>query len=324
MAPRVRRRHILTRTVACVLALGLFATMAFGASPRRADESLRGYYLALGDSLTYGFQPDKVSAGLRPAGFHSGFVDVFAARLRAQAPKIEVVNYGCPGESTITFTRGGCPWLAARRPLHKAFQGSQMSAALAFLTSHRGRVSPITLTLGGNDATALSEVCNAEPGLYAGSRAWRDSGIRLSVGLDPPSTSQGRAACGDHRYRGVERGRQPARTDRSALPGPRPGDQEGGRSFERAVRRHASGLQSVRERYNGEGPNLCSDLRLFTGRRPSNRCRVQSDGGRRPGRFVPHSWEVGASARLKQSPWTGAGTTACPQERVTASTPVDH
>ena len=160
MAPRVRRRHILTRTVACVLALGLFATMAFGASPRRADESLRGYYLALGDSLTYGFQPDKVSAGLRPAGFHSGFVDVFAARLRAQAPKIEVVNYGCPGESTITFTRGGCPWLAARRPLHKAFQGSQMSAALAFLTSHRGRVSPITLTLGGNDATALSEVCN--------------------------------------------------------------------------------------------------------------------------------------------------------------------
>jgi lysophospholipase L1-like esterase len=35
--------------------------------------------------------------------------------------------------------------------LHDAFKGSQLGAALAFLRAHRGQVSPITLTLWGND-----------------------------------------------------------------------------------------------------------------------------------------------------------------------------
>ena len=206
----------------------------------------------------------------------------------------------------------------------KPFQGSQMSAALAFLTSHSGRVSPITLTLGGNDATALSEVCNQSlacmraraPGaivafasrlgsiLHQLRRAAPHAEIIVTGAWNEDVT---RLAQTDPLYQALDLATRKAAAAWGA-----------------AVRRHASGLQSVRERSNGEGPNLCSDLRLFTGRRPSNRCRVQSDGGRRPGRFVPHSWEVGASARLKQSPWTGAGTTACPQERVTASTPVDH
>ena len=86
-----------------------------------------------------------------PSGFHTGYVDVFAARFRALAPKIRVVNYGCPGESTKTFVEGGCPWLAERRRLHDAFKGTQLGAAVAFLRAHRGQVSPITLTLWGND-----------------------------------------------------------------------------------------------------------------------------------------------------------------------------
>ncbi len=39
------------------------------------------YYLALGDSLAYGFQPDKALAGLPPQAFNTGYVDLFAARL---------------------------------------------------------------------------------------------------------------------------------------------------------------------------------------------------------------------------------------------------
>lgn len=117
------------------------------------------YYLALGDSIAYGIQPDKVDAGLPPSGFDTGYVDVFAARLRALDPSIRVVNYGCPGESTVTFTAGGCPWLTGGRRLHDAFRGSQMSAALAFLEAHRGKVSPITVTLWANDVAALSAAC---------------------------------------------------------------------------------------------------------------------------------------------------------------------
>jgi lysophospholipase L1-like esterase len=122
-------------------------------------ESPQRYYLAVGDSLTYGIQPAKVDAGLPPSKFNSGFVDVFARRLRTLNPKVQVVNYGCPGESTRTFVAGGCPWLAGGRALHNPFHGAQLDAALAFLRAHPNEVSPITLNLGGNDAEAFSAAC---------------------------------------------------------------------------------------------------------------------------------------------------------------------
>lgn len=118
------------------------------------------YYLALGDSLAYGMQPDKVERGAPPAAFNTGYVDVFAAKLRGLNPRLEVVNYGCPGESTITFANGGCPWLAEGRKLHDAFRGAQLAAALAFLKAHRGEVSPITLTLAGNDIIPAFDTCS--------------------------------------------------------------------------------------------------------------------------------------------------------------------
>ena len=119
--------------------------------------SPQGYYLALGDSIAYGIQPDKANAGAPPSAFDTGYVDVFAARLRRLSPKIQVVNYGCPGESSVTFIRGGCPTLAEGVKLHDAFRRSQLKAALSFLRAHRGQVSPITLTLWGNDLFPLSQ-----------------------------------------------------------------------------------------------------------------------------------------------------------------------
>jgi lysophospholipase L1-like esterase len=99
--------------------------------------------------MAYGFQPTKANA---PASaINTGYVDVFAARLRRLSSKIKVVNYGCPGESTLTFARGGCGWLKQGRKLHDAFRGSQLKAALSFLRAHSGKVSPITVTLWGND-----------------------------------------------------------------------------------------------------------------------------------------------------------------------------
>ena len=109
----------------------------------------QSYYLALGDSMAYGFQPTKADAP--PSAAHTGYVDLFAARLRRLSPSIDVVNYGCPGESTVTFTRGGCDWLKHGGKLHDPFRGSQLDAAKAFLRAHSGKVSPITVTLWGND-----------------------------------------------------------------------------------------------------------------------------------------------------------------------------
>lgn len=155
---------ILGKIVASVLAVGLLSALAASAASGPVYQSPRAYYLALGDSIAYGIQPAKVEAGLPPSGFRTGYVDVFAARLRALAPKIRVVNYGCPGESAKTFIAGGCPWLGEGRRLHNAFKGNQLGAALAFLQAHRGQVSPITLTLWGNDLfDDFAPACKGDP-----------------------------------------------------------------------------------------------------------------------------------------------------------------
>jgi lysophospholipase L1-like esterase len=133
-------------TVAMVLVLA-------GTATGLGQKGPQSYYLALGDSIAYGVDPGKAG---RPSPSNTGYVDPFAAHLRKLSPKIAVVNYGCPGESSVTFTGGGCPWLREGGKLHDPFRGAQLKAALSFLRAHKGQVSPITLTLWGNDLAPLS------------------------------------------------------------------------------------------------------------------------------------------------------------------------
>jgi lysophospholipase L1-like esterase len=154
---RARRRRPVGGALA-VLAVGLAAfpgTAAIAShSPRPVYEPPQSYYLALGDSMAYGFQPTKAKPGARPSDFKTGYVDLFAAQLRKLSPKIDVVNYGCSGESTVTFTRGG--WRCDGLTPHDSFRGPQLKAAVSFLKAHPGQVSPITLTLWGGDLAPLS------------------------------------------------------------------------------------------------------------------------------------------------------------------------
>jgi lysophospholipase L1-like esterase len=138
------------------LALALTATGLASSASGPVYQPPQSYYLALGDSMAYGFQPTKAKPGVRPSDFDTGYVDVFAASLRKLSPKIQVVNYGCPGETAVTFTRGGCQGLADGIKLHDAFRGSQLKGAVAFLRAHPGKVSPITVTLWGADLFPLS------------------------------------------------------------------------------------------------------------------------------------------------------------------------
>jgi lysophospholipase L1-like esterase len=78
--------------VAGPLAAGTLVGLA--AEGAAVQQTPKTYYLALGDSIAYGVQPDKVDRGLPPSGYRTGYVDVFAARLRPLSPKIRVVN--CP------------------------------------------------------------------------------------------------------------------------------------------------------------------------------------------------------------------------------------
>jgi lysophospholipase L1-like esterase len=155
-------RLFLTSACAVAAAAGLFvATAAATIDPAPRFNPPKSYYLALGDSYAYGFQNSKFVAGLPPAAFDTGYVDVFAARLRAIRPNITVVNYGCPGESTTSFIVGPCPFHALGQ-LHDGFEASQLDAATAFLAAHPGQVSPITLQLFGNDMGELIRSCDGD------------------------------------------------------------------------------------------------------------------------------------------------------------------
>jgi lysophospholipase L1-like esterase len=144
-------RRVFGSAMASLLAVGVVLALA-GPAAGLGQKGPQRYYLALGDSIAYGIQPGKGGQ----LTFDTGYVDPFAARLRKLSPKLKLVNYGCPGESTVTFARGGCPWLREGQKLHDPFRGAQLKAALSFLRAHKGQVSPITLTLWGNDLAPLS------------------------------------------------------------------------------------------------------------------------------------------------------------------------
>jgi lysophospholipase L1-like esterase len=122
----------------------------------------KSYLLALGDSVGYGFQSSKFAAGLPPSGFATGYVDVFSTRLRAVRPGLKVVNFSCPGETTSSFSTGPCLFSSLGFALHDHFEGSQLSAALAFLRAHEGQVSPVTLTLWGGDVREFVQSCGGD------------------------------------------------------------------------------------------------------------------------------------------------------------------
>jgi lysophospholipase L1-like esterase len=97
------------------------------------------YYLALGDSLSQGVQPDATGASVET---RQGYPDQLYAALRPGHPGLRLVKLGCPGETTGTMIDGGI----CRYP-----GGSQLAAAVAFLRAHRGHVFLITIDIGAND-----------------------------------------------------------------------------------------------------------------------------------------------------------------------------
>jgi lysophospholipase L1-like esterase len=146
------------RTRVALVVLTALLVVAGAALPAQAGPARHHFYLSLGDSLAFGYQPDLVAAGdLDPAHYRG-----YAEDLASIDPRLDLVNFGCPGETTTTFVNGGCPWPA---PLHDSYGGaaSQLAAAQAFLAAHPGQVSLISVDVGSNDLLAVVSACKAEP-----------------------------------------------------------------------------------------------------------------------------------------------------------------
>ena len=110
------------------------------ASPHRASLSgPKKYYLALGDLLAFGYQPDL--------DFDDGYVNDFSVNLQTHGVSSDA-SMSCPGETSITFLSGKCPAPILRK---YPYIGSQLNAAVWYLHRHAGQVSPVTLDIGAND-----------------------------------------------------------------------------------------------------------------------------------------------------------------------------
>src|ERR1700682_3758944 len=92
----------------CIAAVAVFGALVF--APAAGAAKVGSTYLALGDSLAYGFHQAQFEAefpAINPASFNDGYVDDFGAALKFFHPGLQVINDGCPGETTETMKNAG-------------------------------------------------------------------------------------------------------------------------------------------------------------------------------------------------------------------------
>jgi hypothetical protein len=188
-------RRIL-RLLGCAAALAALAamTMTSVASARRAPKPVSRTYVALGDSLAFGYSQqgfnENLATGENPAAFENGYPNQYLADTNAVSPKpYQLVNYGCPGETSESligdnpaFIKGlnekakkyitepitgeaPCAYhYADGLPLHNEYGAgeSQLEATLKTITTEKEAGKPvkvISLDIGANDE--LHEVAKA-------------------------------------------------------------------------------------------------------------------------------------------------------------------
>jgi lysophospholipase L1-like esterase len=121
------------------LAVAVLALLSLGGSPP-TSAARASYYLALGDSLAAGYQPDPTIG--RDEGYVARLHRALAGD-RASRHGLVLHNLGCDGATTTTLLSGGggCDYHA----------DSQLAAAERFLRGHLHLVRLITVDIGAND-----------------------------------------------------------------------------------------------------------------------------------------------------------------------------
>lgn len=163
----LRRPPIATAVIA--VALGLLLTAGPGAV---ASEDNEQSYLALGDSVVFGFISGDGFA-YRNADNFIGYPDYVGSDL-----KLNVVNASCPGEASGGFmfplgalghNDNGCDGFKTHAQLHVSYAGAatQLDFATHYLRTHPN-TRLVTLGLGANDAFILQRTCTTPACVTAG------------------------------------------------------------------------------------------------------------------------------------------------------------
>jgi lysophospholipase L1-like esterase len=102
-------------------------------------------YLALGDSLAAGVQPNASGQDVITG---QGYAQDLAVALKQRDRRLDFVDLACPGETSRTMLYGGCPY-----PYPYT---DQTDAAASFLAAHQSDRILVTLDIGANDIDGCS------------------------------------------------------------------------------------------------------------------------------------------------------------------------
>ena len=136
------------------------------AAPTFAGNATNYTYLALGDSVSFGFDPNVTPQV--PANY-TGYPEVVAGVLHLLQPGKEV-NASCPGETSGTFLNGGvgngCQAFKDTVGLHTSYAGTQGNFAVTQLLANK-HIDLVTLSIGGNDLLLVQQACANAPSFAA-------------------------------------------------------------------------------------------------------------------------------------------------------------
>jgi len=144
--------------------LVITALIAIGSATAKDHASGSGDYLALGDSVPFGFIDQAGFEYLYPQNFVS-YADYDGILLG-----LNLANASCPGETTSSFLSAmapdnGCHEYRRQAPLHvvyTSFNGTQFAYATGYLRLNP-TTSLVTLMLGADDLLLLEQQCNNDP-----------------------------------------------------------------------------------------------------------------------------------------------------------------
>jgi lysophospholipase L1-like esterase len=147
------------------------------AAPMLAGNETNYTYLALGDSIAFGYNPllfPPFSPALPTPAQFTGYPEVVAEVEHLLQSKKEV-NAACPGETSGSFISGtvpdnGCEGLGGFKAiigLHTSYNGPQLTFAESQLFANK-HINLVTLGIGGNDLLLLEQQCNPSLTSFAG------------------------------------------------------------------------------------------------------------------------------------------------------------
>ncbi len=164
MRSLIRRAAMVVAGVAVGVAAGLMPTLPAWAGSVTGPAA-NGTYLALGDSVAFGYVPAQA---VPPPNYRDAHSFVGYPEDVAQALRVRVWNASCPGETTDSMLvtgalSNGCENSPASPvgyrtlyPLHVQYQGTQMQYALKYLAVHR-HTQLVTIDIGANDVFLCQE-----------------------------------------------------------------------------------------------------------------------------------------------------------------------